>query len=120
MRLKGFALSQRMVVLPEYKTAYIYLSKEDLARFNHKVGDTEGFVNMPLSVDGVVFSAFFMEKRNHIKISFRSKGDFDVNVFASKYFKGGGHKNASGGKSDLKMPECIEYFESLLPGLVNP
>ncbi len=115
MRLKGFALIERMVVIPEYKAAYIYLSREDLARFNHKVGDTEGFVNMPLSIRDICFSVLFIEKYDHIKLSLRSKGDFSVNDFSRKYFKGGGHKNAAGGKSQLGLNECIKYFESLLP-----
>ncbi len=115
MRLKGFALSERMVVLPEFRTAYIYLSKEDLKRFNHKVGDTEGFVNMPLSIRNISVSVLFIEKDDHIKLSLRSKGDFSVNDFSRKYFKGGGHQNAAGGKSQLGLKESIKYFETLLP-----
>ena len=60
IRLQGFALNQRMVVMPEYKTAYIYLSKNDLKEYNHVKGDTEGFVNMPLSIKGINFSALFI------------------------------------------------------------
>lgn len=117
MRLKGFALSERMVVLPEYRTAYIYLSRDDLERFNHKVGDTEGFVNMPLSIKGINISILFIERDDHIKLSLRSKGSFSVNEFSRKYFKGGGHRNAAGGKSNLTLMESIKYFESLLPNI---
>ena len=59
MRLQGFALNQRMTVLPEFRTAYIYLTRKDLAEYNHMKGDTEGFVNLPLSIKGVNFSALF-------------------------------------------------------------
>jgi phosphoesterase RecJ-like protein len=110
MRLQGFALSQRMVVLSEFQTAYIYLTKKDLADFNHVKGDTEGFVNMPLSIRGVVFTALFIEKDGFIKLSFRSKGNFPSNKFASRYFSGGGHMNASGGDYFDNLENTIAYF----------
>lgn len=114
MRLMGFTLSDRMVVLPEYRTAYLWLTKKDLADFNHAKGDTEGFVNMPLSIRGVVFTALFIEKEGFIKLSFRSKGDFPSNKFASEYFSGGGHMNASGGDYYDNLENTIRYFlESL-------
>ncbi|MFO7852963.1 MAG: DHH family phosphoesterase [Bacteroidota bacterium] len=114
MRLKGFATYERLVFREEYNTAYIYLGKGDLDRFNYKAGDTEGFVNIPLSVKGIIMSALFTEKKDHIKVSLRSKGDFNVNTFAAKYFKGGGHINAAGGRYDGTLKECLSYFEKLL------
>jgi bifunctional oligoribonuclease and PAP phosphatase NrnA len=110
IRLQGFALNQRMVVLPEYRSAYIYLSKSDLKEYNHVKGDTEGFVNMPLSIKGINFAALFIEKDNFIKLSFRSKGKFPSNEFASQYFSGGGHLNASGGEYFDSLENTIEYF----------
>ncbi|HUS86597.1 MAG TPA: bifunctional oligoribonuclease/PAP phosphatase NrnA [Bacteroidales bacterium] len=115
MKLMGFALYERMIVLEGYNTAYIYLLREDLDRFNHSSGDTEGFVNLPLTIEGVVFSLLFIEKEDNIKLSMRSKGKFEVNTFAEKYFDGGGHRNAAGGRSPLHIHECLSYFESLLP-----
>jgi bifunctional oligoribonuclease and PAP phosphatase NrnA len=114
LRLQGYALNSRMVVLPEYKTAYIFLTKEDLKEYSHVKGDTEGFVNMPLSIKGIHFSALFIEKDNFIKISFRSKGDFPSNEFASQYFSGGGHMNASGGEYSESLDKTIEYFLKVL------
>jgi bifunctional oligoribonuclease and PAP phosphatase NrnA len=114
IRLQGFALNQRMVVLPEYKTAYIYLSKDDLKEYNHVKGDTEGFVNMPLSIKGINFAALFIEKDNFIKLSFRSKGKFPSNEFASVYFSGGGHLNASGGEYSDTLENTIAYFLKVL------
>jgi phosphoesterase RecJ-like protein len=114
IRLQGFALNQKMVVLPELKTAYIYLSKDDLKVYNHVKGDTEGFVNMPLSIKGINFSALFIEKDNFIKISFRSKGQFPSNEFASLYFSGGGHLNASGGEYVDTLDNTISYFIKVL------
>jgi len=114
LRFKGFASNERLVYIEEYNTAYIYLRRADLDRFRYKVGDTEGFVNLPLSVKGVLMSALFIEKEDHIRISLRSKGDIDVNKLASKYFNGGGHKNAAGGKYAGSMEECLDYFEKVL------
>ena len=110
MKLLGFALNKRMIVLPESKTAYIWISKADLNDYNHAKGDTEGFVNMPLSIKGIHFSALFIEKDGFIKISFRSKGNFPTNEFASMYFGGGGHLNASGGEHSDTLENTIDFF----------
>lgn len=110
MKLLGFALDKRMVVLPELKTAYIYLTQEDLNSHNHCKGDTEGFVNIPLSIKGICFTALFIEKDNFIKLSLRSKGNFPTNEFASRYFGGGGHLNASGGEYNDTLQNTIDYF----------
>jgi bifunctional oligoribonuclease and PAP phosphatase NrnA len=114
LRLQGFALNKRMVVIPEYKTAYIFLTKDDLKEYNHVKGDTEGFVNLPLSIKGIDFSALFVEKDGFIKLSFRSKGQFQSNEFAAKYFFGGGHLNASGGEYPDTMENTIGYFIKVL------
>ncbi len=114
MRLQGYALNKRMVVLTEYKTAYIFLTKQDLAEYNHVNGDTEGFVNQPLSIRGINFSVLFIEKDNYIKISFRSRGNFPTNEFASRYFFGGGHMNASGGEFHDTLDNTILYFLKVL------
>ena len=114
MKLLGFALYQRMTVLEEYGTAYIYLTKNDLLEFNHTKGDTEGFVNLPLSIKGINFAVLFIEKENFVKLSFRSKGNFPVNEFAAKYFSGGGHLNASGGEYYDSLENTISYFLKIL------
>ena len=103
---------ENMVVLTELKTGYIYLSQSDLDEFNFEKGDTEGIVNYPLTIKGIDFSVIFIENSHEgiIKMSFRSQGDFDVNVFARNYFNGGGHKNASGGRSEKGLTETIEEF----------
>lgn len=115
LRLLGFALNERMVVLEEFKVAYIYLSEADLRKFKAQKGDTEGLVNYALSIVGITMAALFTEKDKMIKMSFRSVGDFSVNEFARENFEGGGHNNAAGGKSDLSLKETIEKFEGLLP-----
>ena len=114
MRLLGFCLSERLHVLKEYATSYIFLTKEDLQRFQYKQGDTEGIVNYGLSMQDVRFTAFFSERDGVIRASFRSKGDFDVNAFARQHFNGGGHRNAAGGNSTDSMEETIARFLNAL------
>jgi bifunctional oligoribonuclease and PAP phosphatase NrnA len=114
MRLLGHALNRKMTVLPEYKTAYIILTKEDLKEYNHIKGDTEGFVNLPLSIKGISFAVLFIEKENFVKLSFRSKGNFPVNEFASRYFSGGGHLNASGGEYYDTLENTVSFFMKVL------
>lgn len=114
MRLLGHALGEKMERMPELKTAYIALSQEELKRFNFKPGDTEGFVNQALWIEGVNLSALFTEKKDLIKISFRSRGGFPANKFSETYFNGGGHFNAAGGESKLKLEETVERFKEVL------
>jgi len=115
MRLLGFCLSERMVVLSELGTAYIWLTKEDLSRFDFKPGDTEGVVNYALSIKNISFAALFTEKSDRIRISFRSKGDYSVNNFAREHYQGGGHRNAAGGDSFESMELTLMNFQALLP-----
>lgn len=111
LRMMGYVLYEKMKVYHELRTALITLSSEELGRFHHCPGDTEGFVNLPLSIKNVDFSVFIREDRDYIKISLRSVGDFPCNQFAAKYFNGGGHKNASGGEFHGSLQEAIKLFE---------
>lgn len=115
LHLLGCAL-KNMVILPEYCTAYITLSQEELDKFEYKKGDTEGFVNYGLTLQDICFAVIFIENTEEgiIKISFRSEGDFSVNQFARKHFNGGGHDNAAGGRSDISLKETAKHFVSLL------
>jgi phosphoesterase RecJ-like protein len=114
MRLMGHCIN-KIEVLPEYRTAYISLTREELDGFQFEPGDTEGFVNIPLSIKGVVLSVFFTESKGYIKLSLRSSGNFSVDNMSRKYFNGGGHKNASGGKSFVSLDETVSFFKSILP-----
>ncbi|MDL2262989.1 DHHA1 domain-containing protein, partial [Bacteroidales bacterium OttesenSCG-928-I21] len=114
MRFMGHVLLNRMLVLPELKSAYIYITNKDRRDFKEQFGDTENFVNMPLAIKGIVFSTIFIERDNFVKISFRSKGNFSVNDFGRKHFNGGGHINAAGGESYKTLQETIENFVSIL------
>jgi phosphoesterase RecJ-like protein len=115
VRLMGYALSEKMDILPEYHTAIITLSQAELDRFNYKEGDTEGFVNIPLSIKGIVFSVLIKEGKEMVKLSLRSRGTFPVNKVASTLFNGGGHINASGGESYLSLQETVVKLKTALP-----
>lgn len=115
MRLLGCCLGERLVVKPEYQTAYMYLSREDMKKFHFRPGDTEGIVNYGLSIAGIRFAAFFTQKEDTIRISFRSHGDIDVNDFAKEHFNGGGHANAAGASSNESLEATLAKFERLIP-----
>jgi phosphoesterase RecJ-like protein len=115
LQFLGYVLSQKLIVIPEYRTAYMVLTDAELIRFNSSAGETEGIVNYGLQVENVVMSALFIERKGEIKISFRSVGSFSVRDLASSHFSGGGHKNASGGRSDQPLTETVESFLSVLP-----
>lgn len=114
LRLMGFCLYKKMKVYPEYKTALITLTARELEMFNYKNGDSEGFVNIPLSIEGVVFSVFMREEQDKIKLSFRSQGTFPANKVAADLFGGGGHLNAAGGESYALLSDTIAKFEDAL------
>lgn len=115
IRLLGYALSEKMEVIPEMHTAFFTLSEAEQDRFHYEKGDTEGLVNYGLTMKGIVFSAFFAERDGKIKCSFRSKGNFDVNEFARANFNGGGHRNAAGGQLEISLEEVVKKFKTALP-----
>ena len=110
-RFFGNILLNRMEVFYEYNTALIAIPQSDLIKFNVKTGDTEGLVNFPLSIKGIRLAAIIIDRGDERKSSFRSKDGFDVNNFARKYFNGGGHFNAAGGKNSEPLEEVIQKFK---------
>lgn len=115
LRLMGFCLFNKMKVYPEHRAALITLTGKELYQFNYSNGDAEGFVNIPLSIEGVDFSVFMREDTDKIKISLRSQGTFPANKVAADLFSGGGHLNAAGGESYLTLTETVAKFEKALP-----
>ncbi len=115
LQLLGCALNN-LKLLPEFNTAYITLSQEELNKHDFKKGDTEGFVNYGLSLKGIVLAVIFIEnhQENIVKISFRSKESFSVNDFARKHYNGGGHTNAAGGRSENGLEQTVEEFITIL------
>ena len=114
LRLMGYTIFEKMKVYPEYHTAFITLSLNELNRFHYKIGDTEGFVNLLLSMAGIRFAVLIREDTNCIKLSFRSVGDFSCTQFAATYFQGGGHKNASGGEFYGSISDAVAAFETAM------
>lgn len=110
LRFLGHSLLNRMEVYYEYNTAMIAIPYTDLKRFDLQTGDTEGVVNFLLSIQGIKMAALIIDRHQEVKLSFRSKGDFDVNTFARKYFDGGGHFHAAGGHSSDSLERTVQRF----------
>ena len=115
LQLRGYALSEKLELIENYPVALISVTEDELNRFHYQKGDTEGLVNVALSVDSIKVAAFFAEKDGAVKISFRSKGDYYVNELANDHFEGGGHKYAAGGISFDSLENTINKFKSLIP-----
>lgn len=114
IRFIGHVLTHRLDFLYEYNTALIAIPKADILRYEIKTGDTEGLVNYPQAVQGIKLVGLVIDREEERKWSFRSKGDFDCNEFARKYFNGGGHFNASGGNSKDSLHQTVEAFKLAL------
>lgn len=119
MRLVGHALATKMKVFPEYRSAFISLTRSELNQFKYKIGDTEGLVNYPLSIKNIVFSALLIENTDYVKVSLRSTGNFPANKICEKYFNGGGHINAAGGKSYATLSQTEDKFVEIIQKLQN-
>ena len=116
LRLQGYAMSKKLEILYDCNVAIISLSKEELAKYNYKKGDTDSLANLLLSIKGMKAAIVFTERNGIMKISFRSKGaENPVNILAKEHFNGGGHANASGGMSDLTVTETLEKLKGLIP-----
>ena len=115
LKLRSYIIVERLELLGEYGVAIISLTNEEKERFNYIKGDTEGLVNVALSIEGVKAAAFFVEGEDIVKISFRSKGEIAVNELSAEHFNGGGHKNAAGGASFVSLDETITKFKSIVP-----
>lgn len=111
-RLFGYVVNRKMEIIEEGRVGFMSLTEREMRRHNFQQGDSEGFVNYPLSITSVKIAALFIQQRKFIRVSLRSRGRVDVNLFARRYFNGGGHKNAAGGKSTLSIEETIEKFKS--------
>ncbi|MBR6759264.1 MAG: bifunctional oligoribonuclease/PAP phosphatase NrnA [Alistipes sp.] len=110
-RLFGYVINRKMKTLRKGTVAHLSITEEEMRRFWFQQGDSEGFVNYPLTIKKMKMSAIFVEHHDFIRVSLRSRGKVDVNIFAARYFNGGGHKNAAGGKSFVSMEETIRRFE---------
>lgn len=115
LKLLGHVLSDKLQVLPEYRTSYMTLTATELEKYKSSVGDTDGLVNYGLQVENVVMTALFIERKGEVKISFRSFGEFSVRDLSNAHFNGGGHFNAAGGRTTLSLQDTVDQFLKLLP-----
>jgi phosphoesterase RecJ-like protein len=115
LRLEGYLINQKLHVVREHKAAYMSLSLSECRRYGHQKGDSEGYVNDPLDIEGVQVSAFFREEKNFVKVSLRSKGEYPVNLIAEKFYNGGGHRNAAGGEFYGSLSQAEAIFIKVLP-----
>lgn len=113
-RLMGYLLKEKLIYFKDIHAACMTLSNKEKKKYRFRPGDSEGFVNQPLTVRSVRISALFTENFDgkYVRVSLRSKGSTDVNLLARKYFNGGGHKNAAGGRLYIPLDEVPAYFES--------
>ncbi|MFQ3340650.1 MAG: phosphoesterase RecJ-like protein [Flavobacteriaceae bacterium] len=115
LKLLGITLSN-MKQIKNFPIVYMTLSQDELNACDYKKGDTEGFVNYGLSLEGIIFSCIMIENEQEgiLKMSFRSQGEFSVNDFARTYFNGGGHHNAAGGMSTDSINDTVSRFENAI------
>lgn len=111
MRILGFLLSERLKIFEEEGFAYLYMSSEELSSFGGSSEDLEGLVNYTLLMKPIQVGAFVKQTDDKVRISLRSKNDFDVNLFASKYFGGGGHSKAAGARSQYDFDTTLQILE---------
>lgn len=115
LKFLGFCLSNRLKVIPEYRTAFFSISRRDLNQFQITTGDTEGLVNYALAISGTQLAALIIDRTEQIKLSLRSIGNVPCNEICKRYFNGGGHRNAAGGNSNEPLAEVVKKFKSILP-----
>ena len=114
LRFLGHILTNRMEIDYQLNTAIMWVSKQEIMKYNIRTGDTEGLVNYPLSIQGIKLVGLVIDRDEQRKWSFRSKGDFDCNTFARKYFSGGGHFNAAGGHDSDSLQETVKKFKQAI------
>jgi phosphoesterase RecJ-like protein len=119
IQLRAYAIANKFEKIPGFPIGLISMSSEELQRFNYQKGDTEGLVNVILSIEGISIGLFLMESQDGVKMSFRSKGSYFVNDFAEKNFSGGGHKYAAGGFSSDSLNVTISRFKALVDELIQ-
>ncbi|MCM1074667.1 MAG: bifunctional oligoribonuclease/PAP phosphatase NrnA [Ruminococcus sp.] len=114
LKLTSFALCERLKVYPKHKAALVWLSQEDLERFDYKKGDTEGLVNQALELRGIIYAVFMRQEKDKVRLSMRSLGSFPVSKICSEHFGGGGHIQAAGGDFVGSIQDCISKFETIM------
>ena len=117
MRLRGYIMFNKLNVFDDIHASYFTITRNDMADFHFIKGDAEGLVNEPLQIKGMKLSISLREDDRHdnlVWVSLRSVDDFPCNEMAEKFFCGGGHLNASGGKLQCSMDEAEDKVRDAL------
>lgn len=110
LKLEAYAISQKMEIFPEHKCALIVLDQNELKKYSYEKGDTEGLVNRPLEVRGMVYSIFMREDPDCVKVSARSCDNFPVSEICKTLYGGGGHIQAAGAEFYGNLKDCRQLF----------
>ncbi len=116
LRLQAYALSEKLEIIEPVRAAVITIDSDELKRFNYERGDTEGLVNEPLNVRGIISSYFLRQDADCIKVSARSVENFPVSEVCKRLFGGGGHRQAAGAEFHGTLEECRRMLLEALPG----
>lgn len=111
IRLRGYIMAQKLNVLDDLHASYYAISRMDMDEYHFIKGDTEGLVNIPLTIKGMKLSISLREddrNDNVVWVSLRSVDDFPANEVAEKFFNGGGHLNAAGGRLECSLDEACK------------
>ncbi len=119
VKLNAYLMLEKLEILDDLHVAIVFVTEEELQRFNYQKGDLEGVVNNALALEGIQMAVFLREDKDRIKLSFRSKGNLAVNVIAMNEFSGGGHKNAAGGIYEESMEKALKHLKNILPKYID-
>ncbi|HUR31529.1 MAG TPA: DHH family phosphoesterase [Saprospiraceae bacterium] len=119
LKLIGHCLANRMELMSEYQTGIIWLDRDDYKHWSIGRGDTEGIVNYILMVRNMKMAVFITEQQNVTKLSFRSKGNINVQEICNQHFNGGGHRNAAGGQMKAPIKETLARVKEIIPQTMN-
>lgn len=116
LRLMGYLLYVKMEHLKKYHASIMTFTNAERRRFHVINGDTEGFVNLPLQIQGMRLSIFLREdtEKPIVRVSLRSVDDFPCNEMAAEFFNGGGHKNAAGGEIWGTLDDAVKVAHQAL------
>lgn len=117
IRLRGYLMSQKLNVFEDLHASFYTLTRKEMKDFHFIRGDAEGLVNIPLQIKGMKCSISLREDDrvdNRIWVSLRSVDDFSVQEMAGRFFNGGGHFNASGGRLDCSIDEAVDITKKAI------
>jgi len=109
LRMRSYIIYRKMSVVEELHAAYFTITKAEMQRFRFVKGDAEGLVNEPLRIKGMKLSISLREdteRPNLVLVSLRSSCGFHCEPMARRFFNGGGHEDAAGGRLYCSIEEA--------------